>query len=156
MQGISCNLLMCCHSVVTTTNPIVAGVTLYDWFKDLALLLEVKQHKGWLPVRHVNAFLFVLFTFIMTVIAALNSSVINGQYVMYRQRDAKARYLALLFQPCHLGVEFFFYRAEDIINVKPCRLLAELQGLRNSKVYLCTNRLLPVFHQFSQGSCWKE
>lgn len=45
MQGISCNLLMCCHSVATTANPSVAGVTLYDWLKDLALLPEVKQHE---------------------------------------------------------------------------------------------------------------
>lgn len=44
MQGISCNLLRCCHSAVTTTNPFVARVTLYDWLKDLALLPEVKHH----------------------------------------------------------------------------------------------------------------
>lgn len=42
MQGISCNLLRCCHSMVTTANPFVAGITLYDWPKDSALLPEVK------------------------------------------------------------------------------------------------------------------
>lgn len=46
IQGISCNLLRCGNSVVTSTNPFVARVTLYDWLKDLALLQEVKQHEG--------------------------------------------------------------------------------------------------------------
>lgn len=86
MHGISCNLLRCCHSVVTTTNPFVAGVALYDWLKDLALLPEVKQHEKGFPVWH--NFLHLQYNGAGTNHSSekqeqLNSSVRNIQHVTY-------------------------------------------------------------------------
>lgn len=76
-------LLTCCHSGVTTTNPFVAGITIRDYKQDLA------------PV-------------------AGRGSSMGGESHRSRTGEERVRcYLALLFEPRHLGKEVLFCSAEN-------------------------------------------